>query len=141
MYLLFLYVKPALVNLFCYMTQKLTLNLVEQHNISRRDKAIKNVLKLLTIKRTVNNRITLMPLAPELSQVSQETWCLGTKRGSVFLCVDGFPAFIDSLHLSSPASSANPGTPLLRLRLSSTTSRQHLPEKDSKWLVVDNVSC
>lgn len=55
------------------MTQKLTLNLVEQHNISRRDKAIKNVLKLLTIKRTVNNRITLMPLAPELSQVSQET--------------------------------------------------------------------
>lgn len=116
---------------FCYMTQKLTFNLVNQNNISKRGRTIKNVLKLHTIKRIVHNRITLMPSAPGLGQISQETYCPRTKGGSVSLCADGFPAFIHSLRLSSAASSDNPGSPLLRLRLSSTTSKWRQPEKDS----------
>lgn len=84
---------------FCYMTQKLTLNLVNQNNISKRGRAIKNVLKLLTIKRTVHNRITLMPSAPELGQESQETCWLSMKRLSFpmcwwLYCFRSFTAFI-----------------------------------------------
>lgn len=116
---------------FGYMTQKLAFNLVNQNNISKRGRTIQNVLKLHTIKRTVHNRITLMPSAPGLGQISQEICCLRTKGGSVSLCADGFPAFIHSLWLSSAASSVNPGSPSLRLRLSSTTSKWRRPEKDS----------
>lgn len=52
-----------LAKLFCYMTQKLALNLINRNSISKRGRTIKNVLKLHTIKRTVHNRITLMPSA------------------------------------------------------------------------------